>query len=81
MEMILDMNGVVYSRVTLQSVRVASVAVTFRVDLETGDQSENITQLSSFLRNSERFHSFNSYSVVEDGRGVVDVTIAGILPV
>ena len=79
MKMILDMNGVVYSRVNLQSAFIASVSVTFQVELEEGDQSENITQLSTFLGSPEAFSTFSNYTVMEDGRGVVDVSIAGEL--
>ena len=69
MKGILDVNGVVYSRVILRSVYIASVAVTFQVDLVEEDQRSNISQLSSYV---------SSYSVMEDGRGSVDVTVAGI---
>ena len=77
MKAILDMNGVAYKRVALKSVYVASVAVTFQVDLVEEEQSRNISQLNSFVSNSESFSSFSSYSVMEDGRGSVDVTVAG----
>ena len=79
MKCLLDMNGVVYKRVCLQSTYMASVSVTFQVDLEEGDQSENITQLSMFLGNPELFSSFIDYNVTEDGRGVVDISVAGIV--
>ena len=67
-----------YSQVSLQSVYISSVSLTFRIDLAAGDQSDNITQLSSFLANTERFSSFNDYSVMQGGRGLVDVSVAGI---
>ena len=73
------MNGVQYSRVSLQSAYIASVSVTFRIDLAAGDQSDNITRLSSFLANVETFTSFNGYSVMEGGRGLVDISVAGIV--
>ena len=76
---LLDMNGVVYKQVSLQSAYMASVSVTFRVDLEEGDQSQNITQLAMFLGNPELFSSFGGYIVMEDGRGVVDISVAGIV--
>ena len=79
MKHLLDMNGVVYKRVSLQSAYIASVSVTFQVDLEEGDQSENITQLSMFLGDVERFSTFSDYNVMEDGRGVVDISVAGIV--
>ena len=78
MKMLLDMNGVEYSQVTIQSAYIASVAVTFHVDLVEGDQKANISQFNSFLENSESFTSFNDYTVVEVGRGIVHVTVAGI---
>ena len=78
MKMLLDLNGVVYSRVFLQSAYVASVSLTFQVDLWEGDQSENITQFSTFLRNSEAFLSFSDYTVMESGRGLVDISVSGI---
>ena len=79
MKRLLDMNGVVYKQVSLQSAYLASVSVTFQVDLEEGDQSENITQLGMFLGDPERFSSFSDYNVMEDGRGVVDISVAGIV--
>ena len=78
MKGILDANGVVYSRVILRSVYIASVAVTFQVDLVEEDQRSNISQLSSYVSSSESFSTFSNYSVMEDGRGSVDVTVAGI---
>ena len=79
MKRLLDINGVVYKRVSLQSTYMASVSVTFQVDLGEGDQSENITQLGMFLRNPELFSSFSDYNVMEDGRGVVYISVAGIV--
>ena len=79
MKRLLDMNGVAYKRVSLQSAYIASVSITFQVDLEEDDQSENITQLSMFLGDPEQFSSFSDYNVTEDGRGVVDITVAGIV--
>ena len=79
MKRLLDINGVVYKRVSLQSTYIASVSVTFQVDLEEGDQIENITQLGVFLGDPEQFSSFSDYNVTEDGRGVVDITVAGIV--
>ena len=79
MKRLLDINGVVYKGVSLQSAYIASVSVTFQVDLEGGDQSENITQLGMFLGDPEQFLSFSDYNVTEDGRGVVDITVAGIV--
>ena len=67
----------VYKQVILKSVYVASVAVTFQVDLAEKDQSSNISQFSSFVSSSESFSNFSSYSVMEDGRGSVDITVAG----
>ena len=77
MKMLLDINGVEYSQVTLQSAFIASVAVTFHVDLVEGDQKDNISQFRSFLENTEGFTSFSDYSVTENGRGVIEVTVAG----
>ena len=79
MKMLLDMNGVVYSRVSLQSAYVASVSLAFQVDLGEGDQSENIMQFSTFLGNSEAFSSFGNYTVMQDGRGLVDISVSGIV--
>ena len=79
MKGILETNGVVYSRVTLSSVYIASVAVTFQVDLVEEEQSNNISQLNSYVSNSESFSTFSNYSVMEDGRGSVDVTVAGTM--
>ena len=73
------MNGVVYTRVTLKSVYVASVAVTFQVDLVEEDQTSSISQLSSFVSDSESFSSFDEYTVMDEGRGSVDITVAGIV--
>ena len=78
MQMVLDMNGVVYSQVSLQSVYVASVAVTIHVDLPERDQGENIAQLKSFLGTPDNFSSFNAFTVMEGGRGVLDISVAGI---
>ena len=72
------MNGLVYGQVSLQSVYVASVAVTFHVDLPERDQEENIAQLKSFLGNPDNFSSFNAFNVMEGGRGVLDISVAGI---
>ena len=32
-----------------------------------------------FLGDPERFSSFSDYNVMEDGRGVVDISVAGIV--
>ena len=77
MKAILDMNGVNYTQVILKSVYIASVAVTFQVDLIEEDQSSTISQFGSFVSSSESFSNFGNYSVMEDGRGSVDVTVAG----
>ena len=49
------------------------------MDLEEDDQSENITQLSMFMEDPEKFSSFRDYNVMEGGRGVVDISVAGIV--
>ena len=79
MKLLLDMNGVIYSRVSLQSACVASVSLTFQVDLGDGDQSESMTRFSRFLGNSEAFPSFSDYTVMEGGRGLVDISVSGIV--
>ena len=77
MEGLLDMNGVVYSKVSVKSVYIASVAITFQVDLPEGDQSQNIFMFNSFVGDPEIFSSFSDYSVMEGSRGLVDITVAG----
>ena len=77
MEDLLDDNGVAYSRVILQAAYIASVSLTFRVDLEGGDQMDNITQFTTFLGDQEAFFSFGDYIVMEGGRGSLDVTASG----
>ena len=71
---ILDMVGISYIEVYLKTVSVASVSITFQVDLVGGNQSSGISQLNSFL---ESFSTFSNFSVSEDGRGLVDITVAG----
>ena len=77
MENLLKINGVVYSKVSVKSVYIASVAITFQVDLPDGNQSQNISKFNSFIEDPESFSSFSDYSVMEDGRGLVDITVAG----
>ena len=79
MEGLLDMNGVVYSKVSVKSVYIASVAITFQVDLPEGDQSQNISKFNSFVGDPESFSSFSDYSVMEGSRGLVDITVAGTM--
>ena len=71
------MNGILYSQVSLKSAYIASVAITFQVDLVEGDQTQNISEFSSFVEDSEIFSSFSGYSVMEGGRGSLDVKVAG----
>ena len=79
MTILLDMNGVQYSQITLQPAYLASSAVIFHIVLVEEDQRDNITQFNSFLENTESFTSFSDFSVKEDGRGVIDITVAGTL--
>ena len=79
MKDILESNGIAYDQVILQSAYIESVSVTFRVDLEELDQKENILQFTSFLNNSETFSNFSDYLVSNDRRGLLDVTISGIV--
>ena len=77
MKDLLDDNGVVYRRVILQAAYIASVSLTFRVDLEEGDQMDNVTQFTAFLGDQESFSSFGDYIVMEGGRGSLDITVSG----
>ena len=47
------------------------------MDLVEGDQTPKISQFSSFLESTESFSVFSGYSVLEKGRGLLDVTVAG----
>lgn len=81
MEGVLEENGVAYYSVSLQSAYVSSssVSATFRVDLEEEEnQTEHVIALNSFLRNTEAFSIFSNYRVIESGRGLLNVTSAGI---
>lgn len=80
MEGVLEENGVVYYSVSLQSAYVSSssVSATFRVDLEEENQTEHVIALNSFLHNTEAFSTFSNYRVIESGRGLLNVTSAGI---
>ena len=73
----LNANGVAFKAVTLNSKYVASLALTFQVDLVPEDQSHNISQFASFLSSSESFSGFINYSVKESGRGTLAVTVKG----
>ena len=77
MKNILEFNGIVYDEVILQSAYIESVSVTFRVDLEELDQKEGISQFTNFLNNPEIFSNFSNYSISNDKRGLLDVTISG----
>ena len=77
MKNILESNRIAYNKVILQSTYIESVSVTFRVDLEELDQNKNILQFTNFLNNPETFSDFSNYSVSNDRRGLLDVTISG----
>lgn len=77
MESILDKNGVAYHHVSLHSAYVfgVSVTVTFRVDLmEEEEQMDSLTDLNSYLSSPTIFLQFSSYTVIEVGRGLLDIT-------
>ena len=76
MKAVLDKNGVAYKRVILSSVYIASVALTFQVDLVEENQSSSISQLNVFV-SSSNFSHFSNYSVIGNSSGSVDVTQAG----
>ena len=77
MKEILDNNGVVFNEVLLQSAYIASVSLTFRVDLNNTNKMDNLTQLTSFLNDPRAFSTFGNYTVMEEGRGSLDVTASG----
>ena len=77
MKEILDGNGVMYNEVFLQSAYIASVSLTFRVDLNDTNRMDNLTQLASFLNDPGAFSTFGEYTVMEEGRGSLDVTASG----
>ena len=79
MRNILDISGVAYSHVTLQSVHAfqGQTTVTFRVDLVKRQQLETFNNFNFFL-NSPTFHSFSNYTVINTGRGLVDITRVGM---
>ena len=76
---LLDLNEILYSQVSLKSayIDIPSVAITFQVDLVGGNQTYNFSRFSSFVEDSESFSNFSGYSVMEGGRGVLDITVAG----
>lgn len=74
METILATNGVNFTGVNLSSVYIASLALTFQVDLVEGNQSSSISQLNSHVRSLSHF---SNYAVIGNTRGSVDVTEAG----
>lgn len=80
MEALLEENFVAYYNVSLQSVHVSSssVSATFRVDLVDENRTEHVIAFNSFLRNTEAFSTFSDYRVIESGRGLLNVTSAGI---
>ena len=67
-----------YTRVTITSVYIASVALTFQVDLVGQNQSSSISQLKSYVSSSD-FSTFSNYTVLGNGRlgGSVDVSETG----
>jgi len=77
MEDILEENGVVNYNVSLQSTYVsnASLSVTFRVSLVEEIETEHLFALNSFLSSTEAFVTFSSYTIVENGRGVLPLSI------
>lgn len=74
----LNANGLAFKAVTLNSKYVASLALTFQVDLVPEDLSHSISEFTSFLNSSESFSSFSNYSVKESGRGTLVVTVKGL---
>ena len=76
MENILDKNGVAYHHVSLHSAHVfgVSVTVTFRVDLMEEKQMDSLTDLNSYLSSPTVFLQFSNYTVIEVGRGLLDIT-------
>ena len=77
MKDILNFNGVTYKKVILSSVYIASLALTFQIDLDVEDQSNNVSQFTSFVSSSASFSSFSNYSVKDSGRGTLGVTVKG----
>ena len=77
MKDILNCNGVTYKKVILSSVYIASLALTFQVDLDVEDQSNNVSRFTSFVSSSASFSSFSNYSVKGSGRGTLGVTVKG----
>ena len=79
MKSVLKLNGVAFTQVNLSSVYIASVALTFQVDLVEENQSSSISQLNSFV-SSSNFSHFSSYSVLGNGSlgGSVEITQAGM---
>ena len=79
MRNILNINGVTYSDVILQSVHAfqGQTTVTFRVDLVKGQQLQIFNTFNFFL-NSPAFQSFSNYTVTNKGRGLVDITRVGM---
>ncbi|CAI8001269.1 Adhesion G protein-coupled receptor L1 [Geodia barretti] len=75
MKDILNCNGVTYKKVILSSVYIASLALTFQVDLDVEDQSNNVSRFTSFVSSSASFSSFSNYSVKGSGRGTLGVTV------
>lgn len=76
MKDILKLNGVAFTDVTLSSFYIASLAVTFQVDLVQKNQSGSINRLNTFMK-SPQFSNFSNYSVIGNTRGSVDITQAG----
>ena len=76
MKDMLKREGVLFTEVTLSSVYIASLAVTFQVDLVQKNQSSSINELNSFVE-SPSFSHFSNYSIIGKARGSVEVTEAG----
>ena len=78
MRLLLNMHGVQYARVTLQSVYIASVAVTFEVTLPTNTSAQNREPLRAFVDFiTNDLQSVAGFVVQNGSRGTLQVIPTG----
>ena len=78
MRQLLNMQGVQYTRVTLQSVYIASVAVTFEITLPTSTSAQNREPLRTFVNFfTNDLQSLAGFVVQNGSRGTLQVIPTG----
>ena len=78
MQQLLNMYGVRHTQVTLQSVYITSVAVTFEITLPTNTSAQNVELLRGFREFfTNNFQSLAGFAVQNGSRGTLQVIPSG----